>query len=271
MKKMAITVVALGALCACSKAPPPQPQEVAAAPVAATQAVQDIFNGTDLTGWVGNNKYWSVQDGAITGRSTAEQPFEEDYNTFLVWQGGALRDFELILKARFIGGGADSEGNSGVQYRAEVVDGTHWVVKGYQADIDAAGNYAGMLYDELRREIVHLPRQNVEIKAVDPNAPAPAESESDELTLPPNVALRGETISAAEFAPVLEKIRAGEWVELRIVAEGNVLQHYLNGLLTAEVLDSDAANASSEGVLALQLHSGPPMTVQFKDIKLRNL
>src|ERR1051325_8738957 len=111
--------------------------------VQATEETRDIFNGRDLTGWDGNPELWSVVDGAITGRTTADKPLK--INTFLVWKGGPVRDFELRLKFRFSSDSIKS-GNSGVQYRSRLVDPTNWVVAGYQADMDAAGPDIGMFY-----------------------------------------------------------------------------------------------------------------------------
>ena len=103
---------------------------------------QEIFNGQDLTGWEGNKDVWSVEDGAIVGRTTAESPIRN--NTFLIWQGGDVRDFRLTFEYRIEG----ERANSGVQYRSRVIDPAKWVVGGYQADIDATNRYTGILYDE---------------------------------------------------------------------------------------------------------------------------
>jgi hypothetical protein len=72
-------------------------------------------------------------------------------------------------------------------------------------------------------------------------------------------------------ADILAIYKLGEWNELRIVATGNHVQQYLNGKLTADVTDADTANAPKSGVIALQLHTGPPMTVQFKNVLLKTL
>ena len=86
-----------------------------------------IFNGRTLDGWDGNPKFWSVEDGAITGRTTKENPTKG--NTFLIWRQGPVDDFVLRLKYKIVGG------NSGIQYRSREVDS--WVVAGYQGDFEA--------------------------------------------------------------------------------------------------------------------------------------
>ena len=63
-------------------------------------------------------------------------------------------------------------------------------------------------------------------------------------------------------------IKPADWNEYRVVAKGNHLQHFINGKQTIDVTDETSIGAKS-GVLALQLHAGQPMTVQFKDIVLK--
>ena len=94
---------------------------------------RSIFNGRDLTGWSGDPKFWSVQAGAITGRTTATTPTKA--NTFLSWTQGEVDDFALKLKYRI------ADGNSGIQYRSADL-GNH-VVSGHQADVEAGATWAG--------------------------------------------------------------------------------------------------------------------------------
>jgi hypothetical protein len=200
-----------------------------------------LFNGKDLAGWMGNSIYWSVQDGALTGRTTPDTLLK--YNTFLVWQGGQPADFELRLKYRIVGG------NSGVQYRSEVIDEEKFVVRGYQADIDSTPRYSGILYEEKARGILAERGQQVTIDA-DGTKQAVSIGDRDELQ---------------------QKIRSEDWNDYRIVAKGNRLQHYINGELMSEVIDKETGKTRTAGVIAFQVHQGPPMTVQFKDIRLKEL
>jgi hypothetical protein len=208
-----------------------------------------LDNGRDLTGWSGNPKFWSVQDGAITGRSTAAEPLTA--NTFLIWEGGQPENFELRVQFRMSG----ERANSGVQYRSRVIDAATWSVGGYQADMDVENQYTGMFYEERGRGIVARPGERIRLGAPD------AEGRPQLAPLGP----------AEDAAAIKRAIRRGEWNELVIIAEGNHLRHYVNGLLTAEVRDLDPKQAANKGVIALQLHSGPPMTVQFKSLRLRRL
>ena len=105
-----------------------------------------IFDGKTLKGWDGNPDFWSVKDGAITGITTPTNPTKG--NTFIVWRGGEIADFELRLQFRIRGG------NSGVQYRSKEVD--KWVISGYQADFDGPGGWTGTLYEERGRGVLAL-------------------------------------------------------------------------------------------------------------------
>jgi hypothetical protein len=206
----------------------------------AQEGTVSLFNGKNLVGWDGDPKFWTVKDGAITGVSTAENPVKT--NTFLIWKGGTVKNFELWAKFRMEGN------NSGIQYRSK--DLGEWRVGGYQADMDAANTYTGILYEERGRGIL----ANVGTKS----------------TVRPGGQVQ-VTGSVGDPAEIKAAIRKDDWNEYRIVARGNHLVHEINGKVTAEFVDDDEAKRAMEGILALQLHSGPPMTVRFKDIRLKVL
>src|SRR4030042_2033141 len=100
-----------------------------------------VFNGKDLTSWDGDSRLWSVKDGVIRGQTTIANPAPG--NTFLIWRGGKLRDFELKIKFRI------QNGNSGIQYRSKEID--QWVVSGYQAEVENNPGKVGFLYHEAGR------------------------------------------------------------------------------------------------------------------------
>lgn len=233
----------------------------------AADGAQSLFNGKDLSGWKGNPDFWSVRDGAITGQSTATKVV--DANTFLVWQGGEPANFELRLQFRLTAQNAKGWGNSGVQYRSRVIDAEKFVVGGYQADIDSPFRYTGMLYEERGRGILMNPGQKVRVGPAEAAAPsADAKKGKGKAGPRPKIDVLGTPTTAEQIQAAL---KMGDWNELRIVANGNQLQHFVNGVLTADVTDADPAVAPKSGVIALQMHKGEPMTVQFKDIQLRKL
>jgi hypothetical protein len=213
---------------------------------------QSLFNGSDLTGWSGLDGYWSVRDGAITGRTTAEMPLKT--NTFLVWRD-EVANFEFRAKFRLSAENPKHFSNSGVQYRSRIIDPAKWIVGGYQADMDADNVYTGQLYEERGRGIVVKPGERILIGPL--NAAG-----KPQLT-----ALGAPTDPAA----IKATIHPGEWNDLVIITQGNHLRHWVNGLLTAEAIDLDETKGAKSGVLALQLHAGAPMTAQFKDIMLKVL
>ena len=214
---------------------------VAALGIAAqkTDEPKSLFNGKDLTGWDGDTTFWSVEEGVITGRTTADKPAKQ--NTFLIWKDGTVRDFELRLKYKI------SNHNSGVQYRSK--DWGSHVVTGYQADIDDGGKYSGILYEEKGRGILANRGEEVVI---------PAGGK------PKVVGKLGET------SVVGEAVKKGDWNEYVIIAKGNHLRHFVNGVQTVDVVDNDPKGSLKSGILALQLHAGAPMKVEFKDIRLKH-
>src|SRR5262245_65358623 len=77
--------------------------------------------------------------------------------------------------------------------------------------------------------------------------------------------------SLGDPAAIQATIKKGDWNEYVIMAKGNHLQHFINGKQTVDVTDNCESKRATNGVLALQLHQGPPMMVQFKDIRLMTL
>jgi hypothetical protein len=208
---------------------------------------KNLFNGKDLTGWKGLD-FWSVEDGVITGRTTKEKPTKG--NTFLVWEG-EVADFELTFQYKIVGG------NSGVQYRSKLVDAKGFVISGYQGDFEAGKKFSGILYEEKGRGILAERSQKVVIKeGANPKDPKK-----------PNIEVTG---SLGKTEEIQAKINAEAWNEYRVVAKGGHLRHFINGVQTVDVTDETAVGAR-KGLLALQLHAGPPMVVQFKDLVLKEI
>ena len=215
---------------------------------AAERDSRRIFNGKDLTGWEGDPKLWSVKDGAITGQTTATNRAKG--NTFLVWTNGTVADFELRCSFRLVPGDAQGFANSGIQYRSKVVDPSYWVVHGYQADMEAGPNYTGNLYEEGIRGTM---------------------ATRGEKVLWDKDGKRHVLGSVGDAAAIEASLKKGDWNDYVIIAQGNHLQQYVNGKPTIDVTDEDPAHRALSGVLALQLHAGPPMMAQFKNIRLKIL
>lgn len=219
---------------------PAAPRQQAKA-VANDEAVS-LFNGTNLDGWEGDPKLWRVEDGAITGETTAENTIA--HNSFLKWTRGEVDDFELTLEYRISGG------NSGIQIRSFALEKPH-AVGGYQADIDAAGEWAGTNYGEVFRGV--LAKRGEKTTIGEDGKPA----------------VTGSLGDPAELAKAIK--RGDEWNSYRIVAKGNHILCEINGVPMSEVLDEDTDTRRRAGLLAFQLHVGPPMRVQFRNIMLKRL
>ena len=199
-----------------------------------------IFDGKSLAGWKGHDRFWSVEDGAITGQTTKDNPTKG--NTFLIWTHGKLDDFELRLKYRI------ESGNSGIQYRSQHLG--DFRVKGYQADLEAGDRWSGILYHERGRGVL---------------------AERGEKTVVKDSGPRQVVAKLADSAELQSAINKGDWNDYRITARGRHLVHAINGRVTCDVTDQGDAQFRRSGILALQLHQGPPMKVQFKDIRLKRL
>lgn len=205
---------------------------------------KSLFDGKTLAGWQGNPKLWRVEDGAITGESTDEAPLK--HNEFLIWDG-EVGDFVLTLKFRIEGRGVQ---NSGVQYRSKRhPEVGKYVVGGYQADIDGKGQYMGILYEERGRGILALQGQDVVLRKGDDGVEKKVVG------------------TLGEKSELLKGTGPGKWHDYQIEARGRELTHTINGQTIVKVVDRDDA-FQSKGLLALQLHAGPAMKVQFKDIRL---
>jgi 3-keto-disaccharide hydrolase len=215
---------------------------------------EPIFDGRSLKGWDGDPAYWKVENGSIVGESTEANPVKE--NTFLIWRGGEPADFELKLQFRM------NATNSGVQFRSvHLPQGTEsgrgaiagkWVLKGYQADIDFENRYTGMIYEERGPRGFLAPRGVASYIGADGNK---------------------KTIGNLELSPEALKaiIKTGDWNDVHIVARGNVLVNILNGHVTAMVIDDDPKDRTMKGLIGFQIHMGPPMKIEFKNIYLKKL
>jgi hypothetical protein len=242
MKSLAIfTLLSTAAVAAAAepaRTAPPEPDGMVA-----------IFNGSNLDGWDGDPRLWSVRDGAIRGETTADN--KANGNTFLIWQGGRTSDFELRLSFR-----CTAANNSGIQYRSKhITEGkvrNKWVVRGYQHEIrneTKLPSVAGFIYDEGgRRGRTCLVGEQAEWG-----------KEGKKVT--------GTLIDQDGYA---ELFKLDDWNDVVIMAEGKRIRHYLNGRLILDFTDDDE-HALLDGVLALQLHAGKPMWVEFKNIRIREL
>jgi len=201
---------------------------------------KSIFNGKDLFGWTGNPRIWSVKDGAITGQTTVENSVSE--NTFLIWKGGEPSNFELRLKFRI------ESGNSGVYFHSKQrTDMQQEALIGPQADFSFDGRWTGVLMEYTLREILaergqktHIDR-NGKINVID---------------------------SLGDPTELLAKVKPTQWNDYTVITKAGHTTLIINGVTMCEVQDDDPKRPTA-GKLAIQVHRGPEMLVQFKDIRIR--
>lgn len=213
---------------------------------------EQIFDGVSMKNWDGDGAYWKAENGALVGESTAANAVKE--NTFVIWRGGEPGDFELKLEYRM------SSTNSGIQFRSTHVPAGgegrgavtgRWVLKGYQADIDFANQYTGMIYEERGRGFLMQRGQAVEIG-------------------PDGVSkMIGNLERNADELKAL--VKPGEWNTVHLIARGNTIMNIVNGHVTAFIVDDDAKGRALKGLLGFQIHVGPPMKIEFKNIYLKKL
>ena len=201
-----------------------------------------MFDGASLAGWEGDTGFWRAEGGLMVGETTAAKPLPA--NTFLIWTKAQPSDFEIKLDFRI------TAGNTGLQYRSQrAPDIGPYVLKGYQADIDFANQWTGQLYEERGRTFLALPGQATTTTGDKPRiigAVTPADA-----------------IKAA--------INVSGWNTLHVIARKELVVHIVNGKVTAVFLDNDAAKRPASGFIGLQLHMGPPMRAEFRNLAIKEL
>ena len=201
-----------------------------------------IFDGSTMKGWDGDPEFWKVANGALLGTTTTEK--QPKQNTFLIWRGGKPANFELKLQYKLLGH------NSGIQVRSEELPDLKWVMKGYQADIDVAQQLTGQWYEERGRGFVCMRGQLSYI------------GEGQKAA---SVASLGDNAELKAF------IKSDDWNDMHIIARGNTLIQILNGHVMSVLIDDDTAGRKMDGLIGIQCHRGPAMTIEVKNIRIKIL
>jgi hypothetical protein len=207
---------------------------------------QRIFDGKTLDGWEGNPAYWRVENGSIVGEITPATVIKS--NTFVIWRGGRPKDFELKLDYRIT-----PEGNSGVNYRSAVVPdpvtaANKFAMRGYQCDLDGRKMYPGNNYEEKGRLFLAVRGQMTHVVGG---------------RVPVLLSTIGDTDELARAI-------TDDWNAIHLIVRGNILTHILNGRVMTVVVDDDAPNRPADGLIGMQVHAGPPMKVEYRNIRLKN-
>jgi hypothetical protein len=203
-----------------------------------------IFNGRDLEGWAGDRAYWRVEGGALVGEITPDRLLEQ--NSWLIWLGGEVADFELCCDYW-----VSARGNSGIGYRCEELPVPAHAVRGSQFDIDGGDRWTGQNYEERGRTFLAYRGQSV--------------------VLDPGCRPRVTSLLGDRDALQRECVKKEDWNAVRIVARGPWLRHFINDRLVSEVWDNDAAARRLRGRIGVQVHVGPPMVIKYRNLRLRHL
>jgi hypothetical protein len=89
------------------------------------------------------------------------------------------------------------------------------------------------------------------------------------LTVDDKGKLKKDAKQFGDSAEIGKAVKKGKWNQYRITAKGFQFNHYINGVKTTELIDNDEKTRRKDGLLAFQLHAGPPMKVYFKNIVLQ--
>lgn len=251
----------LSALCFLGGCKKPATEQIASETETPNSGFVRIFDGESLKGWEGDTVYWSVKGGSLVGQVTPETLLKK--NTFITWKGGTPSDFELKLEFRIT-----EAGNSGINYRSVKFEDVPYALRGYQADIDGKNNYTGQNYEERGRTTLAYRGEKAIIHSQD----NPSDESSFKSNVVNNAWARREIAGSLGHIDSLKlRIKAGDWNTCHIIAKGNTLQHYINDILMSEVIDEDTVNRKMSGLLGVQVHVGPPMTVEYRNILLKDL
>lgn len=200
-----------------------------------------IFDGKTLNGWEGDSVYWRVEKGKIVGQVTPETLLKR--NSFLIWRGGTLANFELKLEYK-----VSAEGNSGINYRSFDVEDVSYALKGYQCDIDGKGEWVGQNYEERGRQFLALRGQVTKVDTYGKVYEVGTVGNKDQL---------------------FSYIKKEEWNECHLIVRANTLIHIINNQVMSVVIDDDIDNRKNDGLLGVQVHVGPPMKIEFRNIRIK--
>ncbi|MGN6490878.1 MAG: 3-keto-disaccharide hydrolase [Agriterribacter sp.] len=218
----------------------------------------NLFDGKSLKGWEGDPTYWKMEGGTLVGEITPATLLTR--NSFIIWRGGITEDFELKTLFR-----VSEKGNSGINYRSVEVQGIPFALKGYQSDIDGAKMYTGSNYEERGRTTLAAQGQKVMVNTPD------ADADSLRRYIKNNAWQLTQVTERWNSDSLKKVIKTNDWNECHLVVKGNRMQHYINGVLMSDVTDNDVVNRNLKGLLGVQVHVGPPMKIEYRNFRLKQL
>lgn len=220
-----------------------------------------IFDGKTMNNWEGDPTYWRVENGNLMGEITPQTLLKT--NSFIIWKGGEPANFEM--KGEF---NITEKGNSGINYRSEKLSDIPFALKGYQADIDGANRYTGQNYEERGRTTLAYRGQITSINPQSNNM----KPEEVKAKVQKNAWSELKVVGSLGSSDSLKiKIKNQDWNSFHLIIKGNRLQHFINGILMSDVTDNDVINGKLKGMIGVQVHVGPPMKVQYRNLRIKEL
>lgn len=205
-----------------------------------------LFNGVNFTGWEGNRDFFRIEGGAIVaGRLTDPIP----NNEFLCTER-EYGDFELRLQVK----ASEQNVNGGIQIRSRRLPNDH-EVSGYQVDV-------GIGPSELLRNLIgaEIARQ----------ANLPETGTANIWGSLYDESRRNRFLAVADQTQVSKAVQPTDWNDFRIRCEGPRIQIWINDIQTVDYTEQDP-KIPQRGIIGLQIHSGPPAQIAYRNIYIKEL
>lgn len=212
-----------------------------------------LFDGKSLQGWDGNPKFWRVEDGAIVGESTVQNP---SGNSYIAYRDLVARDFTLKFEIK-----VEGSGGSGLQYRSKtgvpwlsnIPDNVTanvgpvnlaWMMTGPQADFwPASKDWSGQFYSENTPMRILAWRGQV---------------------------VEGAGLSRKQLMGVIgdrealgRLVKQNDWNEYIVIARGGTLIQIVNGQLMAVMVDDDPESSNNQpGLFGIEIEATTKVSVR---------
>jgi hypothetical protein len=201
-----------------------------------------LFDGVSLKGWDGNPKFWRVEDGAMIGESTVENP---SGNSYIAYRDIEAKDFTLKLEIKIEG-----SGGSGIQYRSKTgvpwlgnipanvgPVNLNWMMTGPQADFwPSTPVYTGQFYSE-----------NTPMRILAWRGQVVEGFGSARKRLMGTI---GDREALGNF------VKMNDWNAYTIIARGGTFIHVLNGQLMAVMIDDDPGSSNNQsGQIGIEIEA----------------
>jgi hypothetical protein len=218
-----------------------------------------LFDGVSLKGWDGNTRFWRVENGAIVGESTPQNP---SGNNYIVYRDVEAKDFTLKFEIK-----VEGDGGSGLQYRsktgipwlARIADNVtanvgpvnlNWMMTGPQADFWPSRVYTGQFYSEnTPMRILAWRGQVVE-----------------------GFGGRSKTLmgTIADRTALGNVVKMNDWNQYVVIARGGTFVHIVNGQLMAVMIDDDPESSNNQpGLFGIEIEATTKVSV--RNIRVRKI